>query len=331
MYKYLLLLCILSFGLTTAAQRQNVYFFNERDGLVKDKDSASYIRIVQEPAPENPKLYIVNEFYVLDGAKKSTGFSSKIEPVMYEGKFVSYFKNGNKKSIINFKNGQRVDTLTSFYPNGQLFYLFVYTYDSSSKENLIYVKSVKDSTGKDLVIDGNGEALFYDEQFNAVKARGNIKSGVYDGIWTGHLAAQKMSYKETHLDGKLISGESKDEQNNIYPYTKIKVLPEFKGGMNTFYKFLSKNLSYPKSMSEIGISGKVILQFTVKADGKLSNIKVVNNAEQDFAVEALRVLRQSPDWEPGQLRGKKVDMLFNIPIAFDIPKEVSKRRIGRIL
>ena len=331
MSKYLLVLCISITALTAAAQRQNTYFFNKHDEFVKDKDSAFYVRLVQEPAPENPALYIVNEFYVSDGGKKSTGFSSKIEPLVYEGKYVTYFKNGNKRSIINYKNGKRVDTVTNFYPNGRLYSQSVYTYDPSSKESLIYVKSVKDSTGKDLVIDGNGEALYYDEQFKTIIARGNIRNGAYDGIWEGRVANPKMSYEDTYAAGKFISGESKDEQNKIYTYTKIRVLPKFKDGNSAFYKFLSKNMSYPKSMAAERISGKVFLQFTVKADGKLSNIKVVNKVEQDFALEALRVLRQSPNWEPGQIRGKSVDMLFNIPISFTLPQAASKRMITRRL
>ncbi|MEJ5963043.1 TonB family protein [Pedobacter immunditicola] len=329
MYKYLLLLYISSIGLTAAAQRQNTYFFNKNNGLVKEKDSAFYVRIVQEPAPENPQVYIVNEFYVLDGAKKSTGFSSKTEPISYEGKYVSYFQNGNKRSIINFKNGERVDTLTYFYPNGHIFYQFVHHYNPSSKETLIYVKSVKDSTGKDLVVEGNGKAIFYDEQFDVITGRGNIKNGAYDGIWTGYLPDEKLSYKDTYVEGQLISGESKDEQNKIYLYTNIKILPEFKGGMNAFYEFLNKNLTYPRSMLEMGISGKVVLQFTVKTDGKLSDIKVVNNAEQNFAIEALRTLKLSPDWTPAQVRGKLVDMLFNLPIVFNVPEEKPKRKKGR--
>lgn len=84
---------------------------------------------------------------------------------------------------------------------------------------------------------------------------GDIRNGAYDGVWTGYEAKQKLTYQETYAAGKFISGESKDEQNKIYKYTKIRVLPAYKGGNSAFYKFLSKNISYPKSMAAERISG----------------------------------------------------------------------------
>lgn len=47
----------------TFAQRQNQYFFKNNGVRVAVRDSADYLRIVQEPEPGS-KLYKVNEYYL---------------------------------------------------------------------------------------------------------------------------------------------------------------------------------------------------------------------------------------------------------------------------
>ena len=312
MYKAIFLFsALLLITLTAAAQRQNVYFFNDKDEYLKTRDSATYLRIVQEPAGD-PPLYVVNEFYT-DGTKKSAGFSSKIDPPQYEGPYVSFYKNGNKKQIATYSKGKLTDTAYNYFPNGNLYTSMVYKNNESSKEVDIYYVTVNDSTGKELVVRGEGESALYDDQFKAVTSRGKIKNGKFDGVWTGVMNGGKVKYSEKYVDGKLISGESTDSEQNVYTYTVVRKQPEFKGGNQNFYKFLTKNITYPKA----GVNGKVQLRFTVKANGQLSDFKVISSPHPLLTVEALRVLQMSPDWEPGLMRGRAVDVFFNLPISFN--------------
>ena len=90
-------------------------------------------------------------------------------------------------------------------------------------------------------------------------------------------------------------------------------MPEFNGDL---YKYLSKNIIYPASARELGLSGKVIAAFVVEKDGSISNIEVIRKAGNDFDNEAIRVIKSMPAWKPGKQNGKPVRVKFTLPITF---------------
>lgn len=309
---FALFFSFLAIGLNVHAQKQNLYFLKNNGQYVKIRDSADYLRIVQEPDPGSV-LYIVNEHY-LDGSTKSKGFSSKIDPPVYEGEFISYYKNGKKKLLGHYSKGKLIDTVYNYYPNGSLYTEIAYT--NIKDEVKTYIKTVRDSTGKSLVVNGNGSGEFYDSSFKEIIETGAIKDGLYEGVWKGGRAKSGLHYTETYVNGKLISGESTDSSGKLYPYTKTNIQPEFKGGMKEFYKYLAKNIRYPEECFTRGIQGKVYLRFNVLKDGAITDIQVLSSPHPGLTKEALRVVSVSPPWEPGIQRGVPVKVAFNIPISF---------------
>ena len=53
-----------------------------------------------------------------------------------------------------------------------------------------------------------------------------------------------------------------------------------------------------------------------KADGSISDVKVLRGEGYGFDEEATRVIREMPNWIPGQQGGKKVRVIYVIPINF---------------
>ena len=51
-----------------------------------------------------------------------------------------------------------------------------------------------------------------------------------------------------------------------------------------------KNIKYPALAQESNIQGKVVAQFIVNEDGRLSNFKIVQSVHQSLDNEVLRVL-----------------------------------------
>ncbi|BAU54614.1 energy transducer TonB [Mucilaginibacter gotjawali] len=93
--------------------------------------------------------------------------------------------------------------------------------------------------------------------------------------------------------------------------------PEFPGGDEAFYKFLSKNLRWPVR-GDIDIEGRVVISFIVEKDGSLTNFKVEKKLWPDMDAEALRVLKKSPKWIPGKQHGKLVRVKYMVPINFTL-------------
>lgn len=302
--------------ISAAAQKQNVYFIKDDGQYVNLRDSADYIRVVQEP-DSGSKLFVIKEYY-LSGKRKSVGLSNKIDPPQYEGTRLSYYKNGNKKEVANYKDGHLLDSVYKFYPNGKLYIHSIYSYQPIPGGETYIVKSVNDSTGKSLAAEGNGYCMLYDDDFKETTARGNIKDGRRDGIWTGEDKNQGTTYTETYVNGLLVSGESTDEKNFTVQYTKEFAQPEFKGGIKQLYRFLSNNVIYPKNCQDNNIEGVAFLKFIVEKDGSISHITLINYVHPDLAAEAIRVLKKSPLWTPGMNRGRNVKVSYNIPVSFSL-------------
>lgn len=114
------------------------------------------------------------------------------------------------------------------------------------------------------------------------------------------------------------------------PYTEeggeiffiVEEMPDFQdGGPDAFRDYISRNLRYPETAKENNISGRVFVQFVVKADGSVDDVKIVRSADPDLDEEALRVVRSSPGWTPGRQRGQAVSVAFTFPINFVLSEE----------
>jgi TonB family protein len=308
-----LLLTILCICTGTFAQKQNVYLIKDNGQYVDLRDSADYIRLVQEP-DQGSALFIIKEYYK-DGKLKSMGLSKRIDPPLYEGLYRSMYNNGNKKQVAIYAKGQLNGPVYNYYPNGQLYTSMVYNDAPPGSYQII---SVNDSTGKALVKDGNGLAAFYDKDFKAITSRGMIKNGEYDGVWTGEDPSLHITYKETYDQGKLVSGESTAEDHITLTYTRSHIQPQYNGGMDKFYKYLGMNIRYPPNCQRMGIQGTAVLNFTVEKDGSLTDIRVVNYINEELGAEAVRILKKSPPWTPGVMRGRIVKVAYSVPISFSL-------------
>ena len=103
-----------------------------------------------------------------------------------------------------------------------------------------------------------------------------------------------------------------EEDTKVYGTAGIEVIPEFPGGMEKFYGFVSRNYQAPE---EEGLKGKVFVTFVVEKDGSLTDIKVIRDIGYGTGKEAIRVLNKCPKWTPGEQNGKKVRVQYSLPIT----------------
>src|SRR5688572_19995282 len=94
--------------------------------------------------------------------------------------------------------------------------------------------------------------------------------------------------------------------------------PEFEGGLEAMYKFISKNMKYPASARRMNIEGSVFVGFVVDADGKISEASIIKGIRADCDKEALRVVQMMPKWRPGKQSGRPVRVKFVLPIKFKL-------------
>ncbi|HSZ72894.1 MAG TPA: TonB family protein [Cytophagaceae bacterium] len=108
------------------------------------------------------------------------------------------------------------------------------------------------------------------------------------------------------------------EDNNIYTY--VGEWPEFPGGDEARFKFLQKNLVYPRDAERKGIEGRVIVGFTVEKTGEIVDVKILKGVSESMDKEAERVVKMMPKWKPGKNNGVPVRTRHKIFISFKLPE-----------
>ncbi|MFA5470212.1 MAG: M56 family metallopeptidase [Bacteroidales bacterium] len=95
-------------------------------------------------------------------------------------------------------------------------------------------------------------------------------------------------------------------------------MPVFPGGEKALMEYINNELRYPKTAYENGIQGRVICNYVIDSQGKVTNSKVIRSVHPDLDQEALRVIQKMPDWTPGQKDGKAVAVEYTLPIIFKL-------------
>ncbi|MCX6282275.1 MAG: TonB family protein [Bacteroidetes bacterium] len=100
------------------------------------------------------------------------------------------------------------------------------------------------------------------------------------------------------------------------PQVSVQEMPSFTGGEAELYSFLSKSLKYPYDARDLGVQGKVYVEFIVERDGSISNVRIKRGIGAGCDEEAARVVSLMPKWNPGKQNGQPVRVLFVLPIRF---------------
>ena len=114
-----------------------------------------------------------------------------------------------------------------------------------------------------------------------------------------------------------IAPTSYEEEEKIY--TVVEQNAEYAGGMSALIKFISSTIIYPEYAKENEIQGRVYLQFVVRTDGSLSDIKVARSVPGGKMLddEAIRVIKlTSGKWNPARQNGKSVSCRMTLPVVF---------------
>lgn len=277
---------------------------------------------LNETAEENALYYAHLNSYQIDelydytiffnsGKTYQTGKSTSNLKINRAGNITSFFENGNKEEeyliIGSFKTG----IASSWYENGNK--KLIAEYYKESKELVPPQKKILafwDSNNTQKVIDGNGE---YDSEEELCREKGIVKNGFKIGKWTGYDIRQKLNFIETYENGTLISGESTHETGEKFTYTRVFAPAKPRKGYEHFYQYISDKFSFTRKSRNK--SGKMLFTFVIDKNGSVSNIQILKRADEELEEEAIRLIKNYPDWSPGFYRGKPVRVSFAIPIT----------------
>ena len=80
-------------------------------------------------------------------------------------------------------------------------------------------------------------------------------------------------------------------------------------------RHIAKNFRYPQIAIEMGVQGRVYVQFIIGKDGSITGIRT-RGPDKNLEKEANRIIAKLPTMTPGKQRGRPVRVPFSIPITF---------------
>lgn len=101
-------------------------------------------------------------------------------------------------------------------------------------------------------------------------------------------------------------------------FTIVEQMPEFPGGAAEMMKFISRNIQYPAIAKENNIEGRVVIGFVIDKNGFIRDPEIKRDIGAKCGEEALRVVRNMPQWTPGYQKGEAVNVHFNLPVRFKL-------------
>lgn len=121
------------------------------------------------------------------------------------------------------------------------------------------------------------------------------------------------------------------EDDSVYGGMGFDVLPDYPGGINLFYEIFKSEYKIPKKLKKS--TGVIKMSFVIEKDGKLNDIKIIEDLGLGTGEEAMRILEKSKKWTPGETNGRKVRTYYNLPITLELdtlnPKK-RKRKFSKI-
>ena len=141
------------------------------------------------------------------------------------------------------------------------------------------------------------------------------------------------SDQEATVDAAIISIDEvvveEVEEEVTVPFAVIEDVPVFPGCeegsreekracfQQKIQEHVRKHFSYPQIAVEMGIQGKVYVQFIINTEGYITNIKT-RGPDRLLEKEAERIIASLPQMIPGKQRGRAVKVPYSIPVNFKL-------------
>jgi protein TonB len=125
---------------------------------------------------------------------------------------------------------------------------------------------------------------------------------------------------------EIVEVEEEEEDVDV-PFAVIEDVPIFPGCegvakserrscfQEKMNKHIVRNFRYPEIAQEMGIQGRVYVNFIISKDGSITNIRM-RGPDKNLEKEAERIISKLPQMTPGKQRGRAVRVPFSIPITF---------------
>ena len=108
-----------------------------------------------------------------------------------------------------------------------------------------------------------------------------------------------------------VYSQTSDDDPILYIYVDELPRLNYEGGLR---QYINDNIQWPNQLSG---EGYVLISFVVQTNGKIKDLKNEKSLCPPHCFEEVkRIFESIPDWKPGKLDSKEVDVKLYLPIEF---------------
>ena len=293
------ILFLFLFLISSSGYSQDTTYFDVY-GITVSKEEAAYYKVVTNI---EKKLWKTQQFLISgkierEGNSKKKNGSRKIgEHFTYDesGKVTwkGFYKRGNLATEEKYFKSNRLKSKT-VYKEGLINTYHNY-YDSGALKNEVFYFGKKGNRTITAKSYYNNGSLKRDAQYLEY----------FDLEKVGALKQYKL------IQGKCFSEDGKEIEDT--PYLR---LASFYGGIKLFQLYLKNTVKYPEDAERERRQGLVLVGFVINENGEVEEPRIIKSGGIDFDKEAMRVIKEMPNWTPGILYGEPEKIYFTVPINF---------------
>ncbi|MGB3590392.1 MAG: M56 family metallopeptidase, partial [Nonlabens sp.] len=254
-----------------------------------------------------------------------------------DNKFIQGFADGFE-SIRSSSDGDNNDQVTANMNNAMLEYLRIFrqlsnngstlAVDTDNDNSLVLIKEspFTDPTYSGIPLFKQKEMTtgeyneYVDSVINSINKNPYSIEKIVEEIEIEEIPANEGSTQTDLYDSTI-------EEQYAVPFVIVEKTPSYEGcsGSNQeikkctqegITKFINENFNIDVAPAATG-QVKINVRFKINKIGQVTDIKAVSN-NLKLQQEAARVVSQLPNFSPGLQRGKPIDVIYSLPVIFEV-------------
>lgn len=285
---------------TPTPQLERVQVWYDKDWVQVEGSNGEYYRIGQRDSLGRWQGF-VRDFYK-DGTVQMKG---AYKDDLRHGIFLFYSDHNTYTSAGRFNEERAVGKWEYFYDDGRLRSEEVYA-DGN------YLNNMWDENGRQIVTDGEGQWITYYDN-GVVSETGAIVGGKREGLWKGYHENGKPYFEEYYRRGRMLNGQSVDENGQRYVYDNTSEFPIPVGGNEAIVRHLQAEV---KKLNP-SVHGRVHMAFRVTVEGVLTDFLLDEKLTPELDQLAIEIVKRGPAWIPAKVHGhEKVEGWARVTVNF---------------
>ncbi len=314
--KYLLIIfAVVLFSKTLAAQTDTtiVYLDDHRRPCPENKSTRYALQF-----KENDRWKKI-EFDKVNGKRLAVSYFSDPACTLLDGPYTTYSQFQQPLTTGQYQNNKKTGSWKSFseegrlidstyYKDGFMFGLSRSWYEDGSLKDSFYFEN-----------GGNGSGRGYWPDRTA-KDSGTYSSDKKEGRWTYYhkngMRCQEVVYQaDSAISFTCYDQNGQVQTENCYYEKEASFKTGDRGWINYLIARLG-NAKLPDNYLKGAVYGTVYIQFVVNTDGSIIKEKIIGSVDPALDAIALKVVRESPKWDPAVQFNRNVVAYRKQPITF---------------